>query len=219
MKMVKLTSPQSYRIVMFVLKNPVTSQANIARSTRVSATHVNYIVTYLKDLGLVSQHGMENLKLRDPYRLLDALSFERPLKKLMVGEVRAEVPELSNVERLVKNAEVHRGHQYAFTGYSAIAKYIEYYITYSIVHVYSVAPEELLDNFRFQGSGPSIRVLKADSPLILENAQIRQDISVVEPMQTVVDLFALGGQGRDGAIKLYEAIKSGTISNSRRIVQ
>ena len=52
-----------------------------------------------------------------------------------------------------------------------------------------------------------MQILRPDSELILKNARRSGGFTLAEPVQVVIDLFCLGGSGRDGAIKLYEDIK------------
>ena len=62
-----------------------------------------------------------------------------------MGEIRTEESEVSKVERMVRNSAAHSlggGHDYALTCFSALSKYMEYYITYPAVHVYSSRPDD-----------------------------------------------------------------------------
>jgi hypothetical protein len=138
--------------------------------------------------------------------LLEVLSTERPLSRLVESEVRTEESEVSKVERMVRNAAAHRG-GYALTAFSALARYVEHYITYPTVHVYSQKPLELTSRILRGRGDVTVQVLSPDSELILKNARRIEEFALVEPVQVVIDLFCLGGSGRDGAMKLYEEIK------------
>ncbi len=151
------------------------------------------------------QRARNHLELSDPLRLLEVLSAERPLSKLVTREVRTEESQAPKVERLVRNAAVHTGF-YALTAFSALAKYVEYYITYPTVHVYSDNPERLADYIPSGRGDVAVQVLRPDSELIRQNARRLKEATLVEPVQVVIDLFCLGGGGRDGAMKLYEGI-------------
>lgn len=52
-----------------------------------------------------------------------------------------------------------------------------------------------------------MHVLRLESELILKNARRSGGFTLAEPVQVVIDLFCLGGSGRDGAMKLYEEVK------------
>ncbi|MHB8568303.1 MAG: winged helix-turn-helix domain-containing protein [Nitrososphaerales archaeon] len=230
--MVKLTAPQTFKVVNYLLAHPNTSQVEISTSVEVSRDLVNHVVQELEAPGIVLQESRGHLKLKDPLRLLEALSIERPLSKLVIGEVRTEESDVSKVERMIRNAAVHSirgGYQYAFTCFSAISKYVEYYITYPSVHVYSNRPDEIQKSIVGGRGDVTVQILKPDFELILRNARLIRDLKLVEPVQVVLDLFCLGGAGRDGAVKLYESMtqvggtrnksEKASIAPSKRVVR
>ena len=199
----KLAATQTFKTVSYLLAHPNTSQVEISRKVGASRDLVNYVVRDLQTLGIVRQQSRGHLELRDPLRLLDALSIQRPLSRLVIEEIRTEQSEISRAEKMVKSAA--RG-DYALTCFSALSKYIEYYITYPTVHVYSGSPDEL-QKALIRGRGDVVvQVLRPDSELIFKNARKLRDLKVVEPIQAVIDLFCLGGPGRDGAVKLYQSL-------------
>lgn len=200
--MVRLTSPQTYKIVAYLLAHPKTSQIEISRNASVSRNLVNHVIGELEAPGITAQRAKGHLELSDPLRLLEVLSTERPLSRFVESELRTEESEISEVERMVRNAAVHAG-GYALTAFSALAKYIEYYITYPTVHVYSQKPHELANGIPGGRGDVTVQVLNPDSGLILRNARKMGEFALVEPVQVVIDLFCLGGPGRDGAMKLY----------------
>jgi len=204
--MVRLRSPQTYKVVAYILSHPKTSQIEVSRNTGVSRNLVNHVVDGLEAPGVVAQRSKGHLELTDPLRLLEVLSTERPLSRLVESEVRTAESEVSKVERMVRNAAVHNA-GYALTAFSALAKYIEYYITYPTVQVYSQEPLELAERIPKGRGDVTVQVLRPDSELILKNAGRRGEFAVVEPVQVVIDLFCLGGSGRDGAMKLYEEMR------------
>jgi biotin operon repressor len=204
--LVRLTSPQTYKVVAYLLAHPKTSQIAISRKAGVSRNLVNHVINELEAPGVVAQRAKGHLELSDSLRLLEVLSTERPLSRLVESEVRTEESEVSKVERMVKKAAAHKG-RYALTAFSALARYVEYYITYPTVHVYSQRPLELSDRIPRGRGDVTVQVLSPDSELILKNARRTGEFALVEPVQVVIDLFCLGGSGRDGAIKLYEEIK------------
>ena len=148
------------------------------------------------------------MELVDPLRLLEVLSTERPLSRLVRTEPRTEESEASEVERVVRNAGAHpSAGRYALTAFSALAKYLAYYITYPAVHVYSEKPLEFVSKIPKGRGDVTLQVLSPDSELIFKNARRMGKNYLVEPIQVVIDLFCLGGPGRDGTMKLYEKAK------------
>lgn len=204
--MVRLTSPQTYKVVAYLLSHSKTSQIEVSRNAGVSRNLVNHVVGELEAPGVVAQRSKGHLELTDPLRLLEVLSMERPLSRLVEAEVRTEESDVSKVEKMVRNAAVHKTGRYALTAFSALAKYVEYY-TYPSVHVYSQNPLELAETIPKGRGDVTVQVLRPDSELILNNAERRGEFALVEPVQVVIDLFCLGGSGRDGAMKLHEKMR------------
>ncbi len=104
---------------------------------------VNYVSRDLIDRGVLSQYGKERMKLRDPLKLLEALAFERPLLRLKLDDYRTEYSDIRTVEETIGRAATKSGTNYALTCFSALSKYLKYYLAYPTVHVYSDNPEEL----------------------------------------------------------------------------
>jgi biotin operon repressor len=204
--LVRLTSPQTYKVVAYLLAHPKTSQIEISTKAGVSRNLVNHVINELEAPGVVTQRAKGHLELSDSLRLLDVLSTERPLSRLVESEVRTEESEVSKVERIIRKSAADQG-GYTLTAFSALARYLEYYITYPTVHVYSRKPLELSDRIPKGRGDVTVQVLTPDSEVILKNARRIQGFALVEPVQVVIDLFCLGGSGRDGAIKLYEEIR------------
>jgi biotin operon repressor len=201
-----MTSAQTYKVVSYLLAHPHSSQIEVSRKTGASRNLVNHVVNELQAPGIASQKSKGHLELSDPLRLLEVLSAERPLSKLVVKEVRTEESEVPKVERLVINSATHTGQKYAFTAFSGLAKHLEYYITYPSVHVYSEKPNELADRISAGRGDVTLQILRPDSEVIFQNARSLKEATTVEPIQIVIDLFCLGGPGRDGAMKLYQQI-------------
>ncbi len=199
----RLNSPVTYRMVEYLLSHPHTSQVEIARNTGASRNLVNHVVKELEAPGIVAQKSRMRLELADSIRLLEILSIQRPLSKLEVTEVRTEESEPSEVERVIREVSVHDGIDYALTTFSALTKYIEYYLSYSTVHVYCNESSQLMSRLVPGKGDVKVVVLRPDSELILKHARSKRGATLVAPIQAVVDTFCLGGAGRDGAIKLY----------------
>lgn len=203
--MIRLSSPKTYRVVEYLLAHPNTSQVEISRKTGASRNLVNHVVEQLQAPGLVEQSGRLSLQLVDPLRLLEDLSIQRPLSNLLVEAVRTEESEISKAERMIRSAAARTG-TYAMTAFSALSRYIEYYIAYPAVHVYCEKPEQLIQGLTSGRGDVTVHILRPDSDLIFRDVKRLRGFMVVEPVQVVIDLFCLGGPGRDGAMKLYKEI-------------
>lgn len=199
----KLDSPVTYRIVRYLLSHPRSSQIEVAEQAGASRNLVSYVVAQLRASGLAAQRGRMKLELVDHLRLLEALSIQRPLSKLIAAEVRTEESNPEKVERQIRNTSAHFGFKYALTAFSALSKYTEYYLNYPTVHVYCDRPAGLLGHLPAGRGDVTVVVLRPDFESIVARARRVNDLSVVDPIQAVIDIFGLGGGGRDGAIRLY----------------
>ena len=92
----------------------------------------------------------------------------------------------------------------------ALARYVQYYVAYPTIHVYSDHPQQFAKRITPGRGDVTVNVLRPDLETILHNAKEIDKILVVEPIQAVIDLFCLGGPGRDGAIRLYQQITEKT---------
>lgn len=207
----KLTSLKSYRVIRFLLEHPVSSQLEISRKTEVALGYVNKIVNYLYDINIVAKKSRRCI-LREPIRLLELISFERPLKWLEVASFRLPTTSIIKSEELIGN--ICKKHQvgYAFTVFSGLRRYFEYHISYPSVHVY-VDDEEVVERIeRGEGAVPII-LLKPDRPDILAGSSEIEGYGVCDRIQIIVDLFS-GGLGRDAAMKFLEVIQRGDEKDS-----
>jgi hypothetical protein len=219
----RLDSPVTYRIVRYLLSHPHASQVEVAEQASASRNLVNHVVAQLQASRLAAQRGRMRLELVDPPRLLEALSIQRPLSMLALASVRTEESNSERAERQIRNASAHSGFKYALTTFSALSKYTEYYLNYPTVHVYCDRPADLLGHLPAGMGDVTVVVLKPDFESILTQARLVKNLNVVEPIQTVIDIFGLGGGGRDGAIRLYDQEvvhkKFEKNTTSRRVIQ
>jgi len=204
---VKLSSPQAFRIVRYLLKQPVTYQRQIHRDLGISIGWINKVVSSLHEAGIARKGKWRRIELEDPYALLDLLSWQRPLQRLHKATVRLELTELANAEKNLRETCLEAQLDYALTAFSGLSRYLAYYITFPTIHTYTNNPEQL-SQFLPKGRGPiTIEILSADYPDVLKNTRDIDNFNIVDPIQVVIDLFCLGSAGRDAATKLYEMIR------------
>lgn len=203
----KLSSPQAFRIVKYLLEQPVTYQRQIHRDLGISIGWINKVVNSLYEAGIARKGKWRRIELEDPYALLDLLSWQRPLQRLLKATVRLELTELANAEKNLRETCLEAQLDYALTAFSGLSRYLAYYITFPTIHTYTNDPEQL-SRFLPKGRGPiTIEILSADYPDVLKNTRDIDNFNIVDPIQVVIDLFCLGSAGRDAATKLYEMIR------------
>ncbi len=205
---VKLSSPQAFRVVKYLLGHPITYQRQIHRDLGVSIGWINAVVNSLCEAGIARKGKWRRIELEDPYALLDLLSWHRPLRKLLRATVRLELTELSAAEENLRDTCLKAGIDYALTAFSGLSRYLAYYITFPTIHTYAKDPQRLRLLLP-KGRGPiTVELLVPDYQHILENVKGINGFNVVDPIQVVMDLFCLGSAGRDAATKLYERIRN-----------
>lgn len=204
----KLSSPQAFRIVKYLLEHHVTYQRQIHRDLGISIGWINEVVNSLYEGGIARKGKWRRIELEDPYALLDLLSWQRPLQRLLKTTVRLELTEIASAEKKLLDVCSKAHLDYALTAFSGLSRYLAYYITFPTIHTYADNPEQL-SQLLPKGRGPiTISVLRADYPDILTNSKNISNFNIVDPIQVVIDLFCLGSAGRDAATKLYETIKN-----------
>jgi len=203
-----LAAPQSFKVVTYLLTHDETTQLAISEETGVSLHRVHDVVKYLRDVAILREGSRQGARviLSDPVRLLDTISLHRPLSKLVTDSVRLELTNVVEAERLFANISKKQKLLYAFTCFSGLNKYIEYYINYPAIHVYSTNPERIVKTLPSGRGTVTVNTLQADLSQF-EQVKNVKGLSVVPALQVVIDLFCLGAEGRDGAMKLYESLK------------
>lgn len=170
---------------------------------------INKVVNSLCEAGIARKGKWRRVELEDPYALLDLLSWQRPLQRLLQATIRLEHTEMTSAEENLQEICLKSQLGYALTAFSGLSRYLAYYITFPTIHVYTENPARLSQQLP-RGRGPiTIEILKPDYPDILGNAKDVDNFYVVDPMQVVIDFFCLGAAGRDAATKLYEMIRNG----------
>ncbi len=204
--MVKLSSPQSYRVVNYLLAHPFTTQLKISADTRVSLGLVNHVVRPLFERGVCRRGKWKSVELVDPLRLLEILAWERTLQRLVKSTVRLQMSEVSKAKKMIdKVCNAHKI-DYALTTFAALSHYQPYYITYPTIHMYTLDVNRLESLLPVGRGAVAVEILKPDHDMIMEDVREAEGLRLVSPIQTVIDLFCFGEGGRDGAMKLLNRI-------------
>lgn len=204
----KLSSPQAFRIVKYLLEHPIAYQRQIHRNLGISIGWINKVVNSLYEGGITRKGKLRRIELEDPYALLDLLSWQRPLQRLRKATVRLELTDRASAEKKLREACSKAQLDYALTAFSGLSRYLAYYITFPTIHIYAKKPKQL-GQLLPKGRGPiTIEILRPDYPDILKDAGNINNFNIADPTQVVIDLFCLGSAGRDAATKLYEMIRN-----------
>jgi Holliday junction resolvase-like predicted endonuclease len=207
-----LVSPKALRILRYILMHERTTQIKIAQEANVSIGMVNKVVSRLAERDIVA-YKKRTLVLLEPYRLLNEVSWERPLSKLKIRDIYVPfVKDAHETENYLKNACTQHKIRYALTLFSAANRYSAYSMRYDTVYSY-IEPAGGISEFMEQSVGSTekgmrIELFRADTPDILEEAGILDGFSVCSPTQVLIDLSSYGETGKDVAVELYRQLSS-----------
>jgi hypothetical protein len=214
-----LVSPKALRVVRYLIQHKSTTQTQIANDTRVSAGMVNKVVSALTQRELVSYRG-KNLIVFDVWKLLNEISWNRPLKSLKKGEIH--VPDVKSTQelearlvQLCKSADI----RYALTLFSGASRYVGYGMKYDSVQAYvereSILFEKLGRHVPEAREEKILEVYEIDTWDIIEEAETVDGVVVCSPAQLIMDLVSYGHVGRDWAVRLYEETMSVSAKEDR----
>jgi len=202
-----LVSPKALRIVRYLISHRSTTQTEIAKGADVSVGMVNKVISALVDRELVSYRA-KRLVVFDIWKLLNEVSWNRPIKSMKKGELRMDSTSVREIEQQIVRVCGETGMRYAMTLFSGAIRYIGYGMKYDSVQAYAEEPERLLDNLRAQsavtGGDVLLEMFSPDSWDIFAEAQVIAGVAVCSPAQLVMDLVSYGHVGRDWAVKLFE---------------
>jgi len=205
-----LVSPKALRIVKYLLTHEKTTQKNISQKTGVSIGMVNKVVSRLADREIVA-YKKRTLTLLEPWKLLNEVSWERPMTKLKIRDIY--VPQVKGVheaEEYLKNICNQHEIDYALTLFSGASRYMAYSMRYDTVYSY-VEPSDrflslLAESRNTVKKGMRLELFMVDSPDILEEAKTFDGLSVCSPAQVLIDISSYGYAGKDVAVELYRQL-------------
>lgn len=204
-----LVSPKALQVVKYLISHKETTQTRIAQDTKVSTGMVNKVISALIERDLVS-YRRKRLVVFDIWRLLNEISWNRPLKSLKSAEIYlSDAKTLEDVEAKLVETCVQMKTRYALTLFSGASKHIGYGMKYGSVQTYVADPSLILDQLGSGSPGAdavtTLEIYAVDDWNIIEEAESINGRVVCSPTQLVLDLVSYGGAGRDWAVKLYEA--------------
>jgi len=207
-----LVSPKALRVVRYLLTHTTTSQKEIAKEARVSLGMVNKVISKLRERDIAAYKKRE-LRLLEPWKLLNEVSWERPLEKLKIQEFH--IPQLRDVretENYLSDICSENNARYALTLFSGANRYVAYSMRYDAVYSY-VEPTKALLEFlaTSQGrvkKGMRLELFRVDNSDILQEATTIDDLVICSPTQVLIDLSSVGHAGKDIAVKLYQEIQA-----------
>ena len=194
---IKITSEKSWRVITRLLKEGMTSIRQLSLMEKVSYGWAYATIQSLISQGIVTKKG-NYVGVSDINKLLNGVGWERPFENLFVGEINIEYDDAfkaaQNLTYMLKN----KGIKFAFTSYTAGGLYTGYVIRHDSVYLYLEKKEIdfFMKTFKADKQGIKARIYAHDRDVFYDVRE-KENVQVVSPGQTLLDLAGLGYSGRD----------------------
>ena len=176
----KLTSRQTYKVVSFVLRNPVFSQTMIFSAVKVSWGRMNEVVQWLVSKGFVVRRG-KSYELIDPAGLVSLFPLYRDMGSLLLEKLPLRLPKKQIIKRLPRGTVLCLD--------SALGLYSSYWRS-GRVCVYaeknSKQFKEILEEFKPLAGGNT--VLWVFEPDIRPETVKTKSLPATDKLRTLIDL-------------------------------
>ena len=194
---IKITSEKSWRVITRLLKEGMTSIRQLSLMEKVSYGWAYATIQSLISQGIVTKKG-NYVGVSDINKLLNGVGWERPFENLFVAEINIEHDDAfqaaQNLTYMLKN----KGIKFAFTSYTAGGLYTGYVIRHDSVYLYLEKKEIdfFMKTFKADKQGIKARIYAHDRDVFYDVRE-KENVQVVSPGQTLLDLAGLGYSGRD----------------------
>jgi hypothetical protein len=194
---VKITSPGSWKVVCYFIRNEEATMNQASVQTGVSYPWARAVAKKLLEIGAAKEHGRK-VRLEDIDRLFEYVAWERPVNSLrslefcsaFQDETEALHELYGNIEGIVP--------QSACALFTAADLYLEGVASGGCVQLYADENAALVaKSLLGQGDGVSFQVYSPDREM--DDIYLIDDVRVVSLEQTMLDLAGLGVSGRDSA--------------------
>ncbi|MBI5055534.1 MAG: hypothetical protein HZB61_02810 [Nitrospirae bacterium] len=208
--LVSLFSPKSSRVLRVLLNNPgrVWKTQDLADEAMVSLGQVANVKKLLLDREWITKQ--DGFSLTAPWKLLEEWANVYTYRKNEVCNYYSlkSIPEIeSDISKICQE----KGVAYALTGFSGAARYAPA-VRYSRAMAYVYNDREdvaSLLNLKKVESGANITILGPYDEGVFYGNQIIEDIRIVSPLQTYLDLKGYKGRGEEAAeVLLRDVIKT-----------
>ncbi|MHB1806913.1 MAG: hypothetical protein ACYCR2_07935 [Thermoplasmataceae archaeon] len=202
----RITSEKAWKIVCTILADKPQNILALSKQTGISYGWTNTIVHKLENSEIIPRgYG---LTVKDVDRLLNAVSWERPLEALHVETVNTGFKTATDCINEVALNLNKQGVDYAFTAHSSATYYGSSIIRDDFAYIY--IPDALERNFLRtysveETSGCALKMYVPDRD-VMKSSKVFNGIRVVDHCQNLLDLAGLGTDGRTSAKDLVNKI-------------
>ena len=194
---VKITSPGSWKVVCYFIKNEEATMNQASVQTGVSYPWTRAVIKKLIEIGVFKEEG-KKVRLASLEKLFEYVVWERPVNSLRCMEFRsAYKDEREALHELYRNVSGIIP-QSACALFTAADLYLEGAATGGCIQIYADENAGLVvKSLLGEGDGVSFQVYCPDREI--DDVYTVDDIRVVPPEQTILDLAGLGAYGAASA--------------------
>jgi hypothetical protein len=194
---IKITSPSSWKVVCYFIRNEEASMNQASVQTGVSYPWARAVVKKLLEICAAEEHGRK-VRLADVDRLFEYVAWERPVNSLRSMEFRSAYEDerealhelYSNVAGIIP--------QSACALFTAADLYLEGKASGGCIQLYADENAALVaKSLMGEGNGVSFQIYSPDREM--DEVYVIDDARVVSVEQTMLDLAGLGVSGLDSA--------------------
>lgn len=174
----KLTAKQTYKVVSFILRNPVFTQTKVFKATGVSWGRMNEVVQWLVSKNFVEKKKKE-YELIDPAGLVSLFSLHRDMNSLLLKKLPLRLSKKQIIKRMPKKTIL------------CLDSALEFYSGYwdsnrACAYVGSSQLKKIEKEFKpFSGGN---RFLWLFEPDIVPETTEANDLTVTDRLRTLIDL-------------------------------
>ncbi|WP_321428566.1 hypothetical protein [uncultured Methanolobus sp.] len=207
----RITSEKSWKVVSRLLKEKKTSIRQLSLMENVSYGWAHKTIKALMQQNIIRRYN-SHVSISDVNKLLSGIAWERPFSNLMIEEIRIDFEESTTAAKEITSAlKAQNDIPFGFTSYTAASLYTGYGIRHDAVYLY--IQEEHLNYFRElfasdSDKGTLAYIYRTDRN-VFHDVREKEDIRIVSPSQTLLDLAGMGYSAMDitkQLVSVYAAI-------------
>ena len=207
-KISKISHPSSWKIVTRLIWSGPSSIRHLSKLEGVSYSWTHATVTRLIDMG-VAQRTRAGVKVVDLDRLMDGVSWERPLGNLLVDEIPIEGTNYLDAAREIVSTLSGWGVEHAFTAFTSGGLYTGHSQRFDRLYIYIRAEtlNELSTQLSSRNGNIKLNIYRPDRD-VFEDAGTEEGLRTVSPRNTLLDLIGLGYKARTLAREMVDRYAS-----------
>ncbi len=204
----KLSHPRSWQIVTRLLWSGPSSIRQLSKVEGVSYSWTHATVTRLLEMG-VAERSPSGIRIVDLDRLMDGISWERPLNQLQIDEIPLTHSDYMEAALEIEEMLGQMKTEHAFTGFTAGGIYTGSGQRFDRLYLYvgKSARKKLRNMMNEEGGDVTLLVYRYEKDH-LGRTETRDGLTLASPSLTLLDLIGLGYKARALAkemVKEYES--------------